>query len=753
MRAPPLRSPHGSAKYNLDEDHLLRTELEQHIRNRNYAAALPLSSRLYDAQHPVGEIAAMHGHVLQQLERHDEARPVLEQAGKLLPAMPSVWIDLAHACIAARDWRAAADAVARFRRLAPTSGAGYFAEAEVLLAGGQRDRAETLFRQAMAQHAGFVARRLRLAGQAADAGDAGLADWHYRATVEAHPEVAQAHSDYLAFLFQQGHYAEAAGRARAALKHRPDDTRLLQRLSILLDLTDCDAQERIDVRGRWVRLAPDSIDARVALGNAYASAHDFAQAQVEWRRAVEMDPAQPMARWNALHFPDTTLPGADADLHAFRQRWDNELRQLLAQPLPDDDVCLRMIQSCASHYLIYAAEDVLSSQRLRGEVLSRLCDRVLPVDAAPARRPIERARRRVGVVSSNFGWHSVTRVWRELMLGVDRSQIELICFDIGSHEDPSVEEWRRRSDAFVEWQGGLPGCHKALMAADLDIAIFLDLGPHAGTQALATRRYAPVQCTTWAYPLTSGLATIDYFLSSDRMEPEQSLAQSHYSETLVRLHGMACAYQPQVKPASDAPAEPVVDAAAPVRFLCAQTHYKLFPAHDALFARILEGAPSSRLTLSHGADAIVSTALRSRLLPPLADRGITADRLQIHERVAFLKYLGILADTDVVLDSLRFSGCLTSLDALSMDLPIVTLPGRTMRGRQTAAMLELLEIPELIARDEDDYVRIALALANEPAWRLAIRKRIRERKQRLFEFDDSVRALTRFLVEVQPPDR
>lgn len=728
----------------------LRRELEQHIRNRDYRAALEISRTLFTGPRPDAEIAAMHGHVLEQLGMHREARAALEPASTVLPTMPSIWIDLAGACIAEADWSAAALAVKRFRTLAPTSGAGPFADAQIQLGLGLPDRAEVLFRQAISMHPALLDRRLHLAGQAFDRRDFELADWHYRGCIAQQPDSLRAHLDFLASLFHQRKFPLAAALARNALPRWPDNTKLLQRFSIILDLIESDPAERLAVRGQWLRHAPQAIDAHIAMANAQVAVGDLAVAHAHWRRAQEIDPAHPLPRWAALHYPGQAVFGSDQAIDAFRQRWQDELQCFESAPTADAGNCLRMIQSCANFRLIYVVDEVLESARRYAAVLGRFCDRLFGVDAHRPPKRIVRERRRIGVVSSNFGWHSVSRVWRDLMLGLERSKLELVCFKLDDTDDASIAEWRRRSDHFIEAQGSLPDWQRCIAAADLDVVIFLDLGPDAVAQALATRRYAPVQCTTWAFPATSGLSTIDYYLSSDLMEPEQAIAQAHYSEALIRLPGLACSYIPDAALLEAAVAVPATRRSAGPRFVCAQSHMKLLPAHDALFARVLAQTPGATLALSHGGGEIASTALRARIDPVLDAAGVESTRVEILGKLPYTQYLSLLAEADVVLDTLNFSGCLTSLDALSLDLPIVTLPRTTMRSRQTAAMLRLLELPELIAADHDDYVRIATRLAQDDLWRSSLRQRIAARKHRLYDTTGSVRGLQDFLCNVQP---
>jgi CRISPR-associated protein Csy1 len=108
-------------------------------------------------------------------------------------------------------------------------------------------------------------------------------------------------------------------------------------------------------------------------------------------------------------------------------------------------------------------------------------------------------------------------------------------------------------------------------------------------------------------------------------------------------------------------------------------------------------------------------------------------------------YLRVNMACDAVLDTLHWSGGNTSLDALACGVPIVTLPGRYMRGRQTAAMLRLLGLPELIASDRDGYIRIATRLVEDAVWRSELRRKIREANVALFDTDIATRSFADLL--------
>ena len=96
-------------------------------------------------------------------------------------------------------------------------------------------------------------------------------------------------------------------------------------------------------------------------------------------------------------------------------------------------------------------------------------------------------------------------------------------------------------------------------------------------------------------------------------------------------------------------------------------------------------------------------------------------------------YLRINMACTAMLDTTRWSGGNTTLDALATGLPVLTRPGRFMRARQSTAMLQLLGVGELVSRDDDDTVRLAARLAGEAAWRDALRARILASRPRIFD--------------------
>jgi predicted O-linked N-acetylglucosamine transferase (SPINDLY family) len=267
------------------------------------------------------------------------------------------------------------------------------------------------------------------------------------------------------------------------------------------------------------------------------------------------------------------------------------------------------------------------------------------------------------------------------------------------------------------------------------------MDPTAGR--LAAIRLAPVQCVAWGHPETTGLPTIDYFLSSDLMEPPD--AQSHYTERLVRLPHLGLYYEPDTKPP---PTPPNPRSPEPV-FWSGQALYKYLPRYDFLYPRIAaELGPCRFIFIAFAKSPAVTALFRDRLHQAFAAAGLdSASHVTILPPMSQQQYLQSVASADVILDTPGWSGGKSTLDCLAVNPAIVTLPGRFMRGRHTAAILRHIQCETTIARSEDHYVALATSLASDPDRRATLRQSVARQKSRAFRDHLPIRALEQFLTE------
>ncbi|MEO1995643.1 MAG: hypothetical protein ABGZ17_10255, partial [Planctomycetaceae bacterium] len=276
--------------------------------------------------------------------------------------------------------------------------------------------------------------------------------------------------------------------------------------------------------------------------------------------------------------------------------------------------------------------------------------------------------------------------------------------------------------------------------ANLDVLFYADLGMDSVTYALAHSRLAPVQCTTWGHPSTTGLSTIDYFLSSHLLEiPE---ADEHYTERLIRLSCLPTYY---VRPTLPTEIRSRKELGLPRDchlYLCPQSLFKLHPDFDSIMGGILQSDPQAIIVLIAGLHATWEQQVRQRIARALPD---CHERILIIPRVNAIDFQHLLGCADVMLDPLHFSGGNTSYQAFAMGLPIVTLPSQFMRGRVTAAQCRLLGLDDLVVSTIDEYVQRATAIATHPQYRKSLTAHIREHNDALFENDDVVTEIQAFM--------
>ena len=340
------------------------------------------------------------------------------------------------------------------------------------------------------------------------------------------------------------------------------------------------------------------------------------------------------------------------------------------------------------------------------------------------------------------------RYFRSWIAGIDRERFEIYVYHLHLELTPLMRELARYADCVRSFPSGalLPSVIAPAIRNDaLDMLVYPELGMDATTFALAALRLAPVQCAGWGHPVSTGHATIDIFFSCAAMEPPG--ADAHYVERLILLPGIGTDYARPPIPTGAERASLGLPESVPL-FLCPQSLFKIHPDNDALFARVLAGSPAARMVIFEGRHPVLTAKFRKRFELALARADLMFD-----ERVIILPqrghddYLRINCVCDAMLDTLHWSGGNTSLDALACRLPIVTLPGRFMRGRQSAGMLQLMGIGDLVASDADDYVRIATRLAQDAGRRKDVASRIVGAHGCLFDDRTPVASLAQLLFE------
>src|SRR5215467_3961503 len=187
-------------------------------------------------------------------------------------------------------------------------------------------------------------------------------------------------------------------------------------------------------------------------------------------------------------------------------------------------------------------------------------------------------------------------------------------------------------------------------------------------------------------------------------------------------------------------------------YWCGQSLFKYLPQHDPVFPRIAREAGDCQFVFVESPG--VTDLFRVRLERAFGQYGLRAeDYCLFLPRLEQGRFLAATGLSDVFLDSIGWSGGNTTLDALVYDLPIVTLRGSLMRGRHSAAMLDMMGMTATVCESIEEYVELAVGLARDPARRAEVKRMIAGGKHAIYRDRTCIAALAQLPVDKSIFDR
>ncbi|MBI2948470.1 MAG: tetratricopeptide repeat protein [Verrucomicrobia bacterium] len=559
------------------------------------------------------------------------------------------------------------------------------------------------------------------------------------------PSLAEIHLNLGNLYLAEGNPDAALEKFQTAARLRPNYADALLGVARVLKNKD-DSAAAVHQLRQVVQRAPSNAKAFLELGNVLRESGQFDEALACFENAAALDPTNLYAQWNACLALPIIYPNADA-IQLHRHRWQRGVKKLLSFIEARASAGSRSWFSAphTNFYLHYQGFNDLAEQRTYAKVISRLASQAYPEWSRPvAARPVAGRRIKVGFISAFFSLHTVFKLFHGWIKHLNPELFETHCFHLGKDFDKASRHVRDHVRDFFSNFRSNDQIIEQIRASELDVLIYPEIGMDPVTQSLAALRLAPVQCMAWGHPVTSGLETIDYFLSSELMEGPD--ADSHYSEKLIRLPHLSIFYPPPDISIAQKPEGLGEADKSKARFLCLQSLFKLLPQYDDLFPKIAAQAPESEFWFI-GLDSRELTELfRTRLAEAFTKHGFDPGRhLRLFPKMKFGPFLGLIREADIILDSVGWSGGNTTLEAIAFDKPIVTLPGELMRSRHTYAILRRMGVEETVATDLEDYVKISARLASDKPWRSQIGAQIHASKDRVYNGYEAVKGLERFL--------
>lgn len=366
-------------------------------------------------------------------------------------------------------------------------------------------------------------------------------------------------------------------------------------------------------------------------------------------------------------------------------------------------------------------------------------------DLSNSKRP-KNGKLRIGYISRFFRNQAVSYYMVNRIIHHDKEKFEVYVFSLGDRRDAMTEVFIRHSDKFQQFTNivDISGIAKSIIDSELDILIYTDIGMDPATYLLAGMQLAPVQCAMVGHGTTSGLPTIQYYISGD-FEPAD--ADSHYREKLIRLPNLGAAqYPPQFRQDKISTRRDWRIPDDAVVFVSCANGIKHGPQRDVLLVEILKKAPNACILLKPCYSSNLDSRIAERITRAAEIAGV---KNQLFIVPPLNDVSALLAIADVQLDTYPYGGWTTNMEALYVGLPIVTQEGALARSRWGAHMLRALGVHEGIAADESEYIEWAVRFAQDSELRSIVKRRIQEKaKSVLFDGAAAQLAYERTLMQI-----
>ncbi|MBW4638132.1 MAG: tetratricopeptide repeat protein [Gloeocapsa sp. UFS-A4-WI-NPMV-4B04] len=627
----------------------------------------------------------------------------------------------------------------------------------------------------------------------------------YKKAIAAKPEHFGSYLNLGNVLMEQHQVDEAVETYEKALHLKPRDPDILHNLGVALDAKNAPAQaalyygysyyrkgqyqEAIEQYQQFLETQTGDVHFYIALADCYKSLNQYEETIKTYQQGIQLYPTSAEIYFflalglrdfgrtqEAITFATEAsqlLPNnlilklekqfllpiiyeTEEEVDFYRQQFTQSLEELQQISLDTPEAkssALMAVGIGTNFYLQYQGKNDIEPQKQYGQFVNQVMAANYPQWSNPLTMlPLHQGEKiRVGYVSAYLRNHNGARWALGWIQNHNKQNFEIYCYHTGRPIDRVTQQFKLSSDVFYHISDDLEAVCNQIVSDRLHILIFPDIGMEPSTTQMAGLRLAPVQCTAWGHPITSGLPTIDYYLSSDLMEPEN--AQEHYSEQLIRLPNIGLCYP---KPTVPQPIKSRSDFQLrddSVVYLSCQSLFKYLPRYDYIFPAIVKQVSQAQIAFLAHQSTYITEKFWQRLQRAFASFGLNSeDYCVIVPRQNVLGYLNLNSVSDVYLDTLSWSGGNSTLEAIACNLPIVTCPGEFMRGRHSYAILEMLGVTDTIATSEAEYIEIAVKLGLDKEWRGSIIERMIHHHSNLYNDKTCVEALDTFFCHVVQQD-
>ena len=611
---------------------------------------------------------------------------------------------------------------------------------------GKIDEANKAYKRAIALRPNYAEALSNQGVLLLEAGKSDKAISLFERAIQANPHFATAYNNLGNAFTQIEYYEDAFQCFERALQINPNY--LDACLNFGNSLKKCKQYEAaIDCYQHALKIDSNNAKTFYFLGEVYYDLGDCDLAKTYYAKSLEL---QPRDLDSHVALSIAQIPKVAKSIQEFSDSRITFAQQLqFFQALPEQKIDLALSEKLIARHPFYIAYQDLNNEALLSQFGKICTDLAKPIQERVKIRqdPTKTSSKiRLGIVSSFICdhpvWHAITKGW---VSQLDTSQFELYILNTNGIEDKETELAKSKAVSYTNCGTAVMTAAQTIVDLRLDVILYPEIGMDMVSKALACLRLAPVQAASWGHPETTGLPTIDFYLSAQLMEPPEA---SHlYSEKLVRLPNLGtCFENTSIQVVTPDLSALGIDSQSPI-LLCAGSPSKYNPNHDQVLVQIAQKLGACQLVFFNFSENLTAI-LKERLIESFKKANLDANHFL--RFIPFLKkeeFHGLMQASDLYLDTIGFSGFNTAMQALDSGLPIVAFAGPQMRGRLASSILSRMDLNELVCSSESEYIDLVIELLQNRELLNSVKIKMNQSKDVVFNDLEPIRELEKFLIE------
>ena len=500
--------------------------------------------------------------------------------------------------------------------------------------------------------------------------------------------------------------------------------------------------ESINSYNQAVKINHQHVDAYNKLANLYIDIGKINDAYKCFQELIKLKPENIEYKINKALLI-TPITQSVKEIDSYRKKYMKGLESLKKYKFlisePTDKIELNFF------YLAYHAKENLEIKKKTAKFFKKIIPNVNYVSNDVKKQKIIK----VGFISEFFSNHTIAKLFGGLIKNIDRKKFEVVIFHTsGTSKSLMRKEIDDSASKTIILNSKIENQQQQIKQEKLDILFYPDIGMSPTTYFLALSRFAPVQIVSWGHPETTGIDTIDYFLSSALFELNN--AKKKYSERLIQLSQFPLYYNPPFVQ-SKSVLKNRSDFNFPKKkrlYGCVQTLFKLHPEFDSIFAKILHQDIDGNIVLI-GGDGKAKFWIESLKKRWSKNFPILNEKVLFTKKLSLLEFISLCNCVDVLLDPFHFGGGNTFLEAMTVGTPFITKRDKHLKTNIASAgykQMKILNSP--VAQNSKEYINLAINLAKDKEKNNLLRKKsIIAAKKYLFNNRKTLIEFEKFLIE------